>query len=84
MLIHIVHVQVRRVSVEKEDVLPVAQQPLKKVDNPVAMGTKDPGWYKQMFQDFQNTVEECYPGGKQVDKTCMCTLIGLVDTHTVL
>ena len=30
---------------------------------PVAIVKKDPGWYKQMFQQFQNTVEEQFPGG---------------------
>ena len=54
---------VRALSIEaKEDTLPVAKQPLKQTENPVAAGIKEPGWYKQMFQDFQNTVEETYPG----------------------
>lgn len=54
---------VRAVSIEaKEEVLPVAMQPLKKTENPVANGVKEPGWYKQMFQDFQQTVEETFPG----------------------
>lgn len=54
---------VRAVSIEaKEDVLPVAMQPLKKTENAGPTGTKEPGWYKQMFQDFQNTVEETFPG----------------------
>ncbi len=54
---------VRALSIEaKEDILPVAKQPLKQTENPVAAGIKEPGWYKQMFQDFQHTVEEIYPG----------------------
>lgn len=34
-----------------------------KEEEPVAIVKKDPGWYKQMFQQFQNTVEEHFPGG---------------------
>ena len=35
----------------------------RKEEEPVAIVKKDPGWYKQMFQQFQNTVEEHFPGG---------------------
>lgn len=34
-----------------------------KEQEPVSIVKKDPGWYKQMFQQFQNTVEESFPGG---------------------
>ena len=37
-----------------------------KEEEPVAIVKKDPGWYKQMFQQFQNTVEEQFPGGMHV------------------
>ena len=36
-----------------------------KKEEPVTIVKKDPGWYKQMFQQFQNTVEEHFPGGQQ-------------------
>ena len=39
-------------------------QPVKE-EEPVTIVKKDPGWYKQMFQKFQNTVEESSPGGQQ-------------------
>jgi hypothetical protein len=35
----------------------------RKEEEPVAIVKKDPGWYKQMFQQFQSTVEEHFPGG---------------------
>ena len=34
-----------------------------KDEEPVTIVKKDPGWYKQMFQQFQNNVEECFSGG---------------------
>ena len=37
-----------------------------KEEEPVAIVRKDPGWYKQMFQQFQSTVEEHFPGGMQL------------------
>lgn len=42
----------------------------------VAVVNKDPGWYKQMFQQFQNTVEEQLPGGQceRVRCTSYCYL----------
>lgn len=55
---------------------------LKKAANPVAMGTKEPGWYKQMFQDFQNTVDECFPGGQLVN--FLVTLLSALSTSLSL
>ena len=47
----------------------------RKEEEPVAIVKKDPGWYKQMFQQFQNTVEEHFPGGTHV---CCCILRALL------
>ena len=38
-------------------------EPVKKEEEPIAVVKKEPGWYKQMFQQFQSTVEEQLPGG---------------------
>ena len=41
----------------------VKQKERLKEEESVSVVNKDPGWYKHMFQQFQNTVEECFPGG---------------------
>ena len=32
----------------------------------VVPATKEPGWYKQMSQSFQTTVQEAFPGGRAI------------------
>lgn len=44
----------------------------------VAIVKRDPGWYKQMFQQFQNQVEEHFPGGTY----CMHTPCAILRLYT--
>ena len=58
------------VTAAKPPINPQHSASIKKEEEPVAIVKKDPGWYKQMFQQLQNNVEEDSQGGQSLQCNC--------------